>query len=231
MKIQVKGRHVAVSEPLRDYAEEKLAKLHRVLSERHIDEVTRVELELIVEKGHTSADSQIAEATVFTRGPVMRARESSPDMYASIDLVTEKLQRQAKRYHDKVHHKALRHSAAKAVPPAEFLEDQDGAEAGAASGADVGAELVALAAEPQTAPQPVAGVEVPGAPGGNHLDEPRVVKSKQFALKPMSVDEATLQLELIGHSFFVFTNAETNDTNVVYRRNDGDYGLIEPARQ
>ena len=219
MKIQVKGRHVVVSEPLRDYAEEKLAKLHRVLSERHIDEVTRVELELIVEKGHTSADSQVAEATVFTRGPVMRARESSPDMYASIDLVTEKLQRQAKKYHDKVHHKALRHTVAKAVPPAELPADA------------VANEAAALAEELLAAPQPVAVAAAFGAPGDNHSDEPRVVKSKQFALKPMSVDEATLQLELIGHSFFVFTNAETNDTNVVYRRNDGHYGLIEPVRQ
>jgi putative sigma-54 modulation protein len=219
MKIQVKGRHVVVTEPLRDYAEEKLAKLHRVLSDRNIDEVTRVELELIVEKGHTSADSQVAEATVFTRGPVMRARESSPDMYASIDLVTEKLQRQAKKYHDKVHHKALRHTTAKAVPPAGPPEDA------------VDDEAAALAAEFSAAPQPLAVTAAGGAPGDNHHDEPRVVKSKQFTLKPMSVDEATLQLELIGHSFFVFTNAETNDTNVVYRRKDGDYGLIEPVQQ
>lgn len=218
MKIQVKGRHVVVTEPLRDYAEEKLAKLHRVLSERHIDEVTRVELELIVEKGHTSAESQIAEATVFTRGPVMRARESSPDMYASIDLVTEKLQRQAKKYHDKVHHKAMRHTVAKA-PPAAPPEDA------------VDDEAAALAAELSAVSQAVAVSAEAGAPGDNHHDEPRVVKSKQFALKPMSVDEATLQLELIGHSFFVFTNAETNDTNVVYRRKDGHYGLIEPVRQ
>ena len=214
MKIQVKGRHVVVSEPLREYAEEKLAKLHRVLSERHIDEVTRVELELLVEKGHNSADSQVAEATVFTRGPVMRARESSPDMYASIDLVTEKLQRQAKKYHDKVHHKALRHTVAKAVGPL------------AGPPAEAGAEVAATAEDES----PGAAGE-PAAPGGNNHDEPRVVKSKQFALKPMSIDEATLQLELIGHSFFVFTNAETNDTNVVYRRNDGHYGLIEPVTQ
>jgi len=212
MKIQVKGRHVVVTEPLREYAEEKLAKLHRVLSERHIDEVTRVELELLVENGHNSADSQVAEATVFTRGPVMRARESSPDMYASIDLVTEKLQRQAKKYHDKVHHKALRHTVAKAVGP-----------------------LAGPAAEPEGVPaaddgsQPAGAAGEPAAPAGDNHDEPRVVKSKQFALKPMSIDEATLQLELIGHSFFVFTNAETNDTNVVYRRNDGHYGLIEPV--
>ncbi len=218
MKIQVKGRHVVVTEPLREYAEEKLAKLHRVLSERHIDEVTRVELELIVEKGHTSADSQVAEATVFTRGPVMRARESSPDMYASIDLVTEKLQRQAKKYHDKVHHKALRHTVAKAVPPVPPQASPGEEEADSEAGLSVASQPLVVAAEL-------------GAPGGNNHDEARVVKSKQFALKPMSVDEATLQLELIGHSFFVFTNAETNDTNVVYRRNDGHYGLIEPVRQ
>jgi putative sigma-54 modulation protein len=215
MKIQVKGRHVVVTEPLREYAEEKLAKLHRVLSERHIDEVTRVELELLVEKGHNSADSQVAEATVFTRGPVMRARESSPDMYASIDLVTEKLQRQAKKYHDKVHHKALRHTAAKAVGPL--------------GGPAPEAEAESATAEDESQPAGAAGE--PAAPGGNNHDEARIVKSKQFALKPMSVDEATLQLELIGHSFFVFTNAETNDTNVVYRRNDGHYGLIEPVTQ
>ena len=218
MKIQVKGRHVVVTDPLREYAEEKLAKLHRVLSERHIDEVTRVELELLVEKGHNSADSQVAEATVFTRGPVMRARESSPDMYASIDLVTEKLQRQAKKYHDKVHHKALRHTVAKAVPP---LGGPAGEAAGDTEGEPPADDESHLAAE----------TGEPAVPGGNNHDEPRVVKSKQFALKPMSIDEATLQLELIGHSFFVFTNAETNDTNVVYRRNDGHYGLIEPARQ
>jgi hypothetical protein len=60
-------------------------------------------------------------------------------------------------------------------------------------------------------------------------DNGRIVKTKQFALKPMSVDEAALQLELVGHDFFVFTNAESSRTNVVYRRNDGHYGLIEPA--
>jgi len=214
MKIQVKGRHVVVTEPLREYAEEKLAKLHRVLSERHIDEVTRVELELLVEKGHNSADSQVAEATVFTRGPVMRARESSPDMYASIDLVTEKLQRQAKKYHDKVHHKALRHTVAKAV---------------GSLGGPVGETESEGAPAAEDGSQSAGAADEPAAPGGNNHDEPRVVKSKQFALKPMSIDEATLQLELIGHSFFVFTNAETNDTNVVYRRNDGHYGLIEPV--
>jgi len=216
MKIQVKGRHVIVTDPLREYAEEKLTRLHRLLSERHIDDVTLVELELIVEKSHPSGESQIAEATIFTRGPVLRARESSADMYASIDLVYEKLQRQVKKYHDKMQHKALRHHAPKPVPAA-------------ATPADAIAEEAAALVNGE-APPPIAEAGEPGADGGNHYAESRVVKSKQFALKPMSIDEATLQLELIGHSFFVFTNAETNDTNVVYRRRDGDFGLIEPVR-
>ena len=105
---------------------------------------------------------------------------------------------------------------AKAVPPD--------------SPADAGADEAAAAGRAPAAPSRCRGGRARRSGGNNH-DEPRVVKSKQFALKPMSVDEATLQLELVGHSFFVFTNAETNDTNVVYRRNDGHYGLIEPVRQ
>jgi len=216
MKIQVKGRHVIVTDPLREYAEEKLTRLHRLLSERHIDDVTLVELELIVEKSHPSGESQIAEATIFTRGPVLRARESSPDMYASIDLVYEKLQRHVKKYHDKMQHKALRHHVPKPVSAAATPDDAIADEAAALASGEV--------------LQPVAVTGEPGANGGNHYEESRVVKSKQFALKPMSIDEATLQLDLIGHTFFVFTNAETNDTNVVYRRRDGDFGLIEPVR-
>ena len=215
MKIQVKGRHVIVTDPLREYAEEKLTSLHRLLRDRHIDDVTLVELELIVEKSHPSGESQIAEATIFTRGPVLRARESSPDMYASIDLVYEKLQRQVKKYHDKMQHKALRHHAPKPL-------------SAAATPADAIADEAAALASGQA--PPLVTVTDEGADGGNHYEESRVVKSKQFALKPMSIDEATLQLDLIGHTFFVFTNAETNDTNVVYRRRDGDFGLIEPVR-
>jgi putative sigma-54 modulation protein len=203
MKIQVKGRHVVVTDALRAHAEEKLQKLHRYLQERHIDEVTRVELELWVEKNHSIANSQVAEATIFTRGPVIRARESSSDMYAAIDLVAEKLERQAKKYRDKVQHRKQRHQAKVATLEPDFVP------AGIALSSDDGS----------------AG----GAPLEMTNDGPNVVKSKRFDLKPMSVEEATLQLELVGHDFFVFTNAETSDTNVVYRRNDGHFGLIEPA--
>jgi putative sigma-54 modulation protein len=204
MKIQIKGRNVTVTDALQDYANEKVEHVHKLLRQRKIDEVTRVELELKVEKNPSIPEPCVAEATVFTRGPVIRARESSTDMYAAIDLVADKLLRRVKKYHDKAMGKTRK-----------------------------GHEKFAAEVEPLPELAPVAGAatladELSGE--AIHAgDNGRIVKTKQFALKPMSVHEATLQLELVGHDFFVFTNAETNRTNVVYRRKDGHYGLIEPA--
>jgi putative sigma-54 modulation protein len=203
MKTQIKGRNVTVTDALQQYANEKIEHVHKLLLQRKIDEVTRVELELQVEKNPSIPEPCIAEATVFTRGPVIRARESSTDMYAAIDLVSDKLVRRVKKYHDRAHGKT-RH----------------------------GHDKLALPVEPDAELAPVAAALLPDEliAGEAHAgDNGRVVKTKQFALKPMSVHEATLQMELVGHDFFVFTNAESNRTNVVYRRNDGHYGLIEPA--
>jgi putative sigma-54 modulation protein len=200
MKTQIKGRNVTVTDALRQYADEKVERVHKLLMQRRIDEVTRVELELMVEKNPSISEPCIAEATIFTRGPVIRARESSTDMYAAIDLVMDKLMRRTRKYHDKVHGKTRR-----------------------------GHEKLPMDALLDPELEPVAVLHVAEDDGESIGDNNRVVKSKQFALKPMSVDEATLQLELVGHDFFVFTNGESNRTNVVYRRNDGHYGLIEPS--
>jgi len=178
MRLQVKGRNVEVSEAIRDYAQEKLGKL-----ERQLADPTRVELELTVERNPSIAASHVAEATVWTKGPVLRARESSSDMKASIDQLVDKLERQVKRYREK--RRSHRHARA------------DGGQLESA---------------------PVVPLE----------DEPMIVKTKQFAVKPMSPEEAVLQLELVGHDFFVFRNSESDEVNVAYRRNDGNYGLIEP---
>jgi putative sigma-54 modulation protein len=205
MRTQIKGRNVTVTDALQDYAEEKVARVHKLLTQRKIDEVTRVELELKVEKNPSIPEPSVAEATIFTRGPVIRARERSDDMYAAIDLVTDKLMRRVKKYHDKVHGKTRKgHEKLPAVEEA----------------ATVGGPAV-----------PPVATEVEAVVGGQSQreDNGRVVKVKSFALKPMSVDEATLQLELVGHDFFVFQNAETSRTNVLYRRRDGHFGLIEPA--
>ena len=203
MKTQIKGRNVTVTPALQDYANEKIEHVHKLLQQRKIDEVTRVELELKVEKNPSIPEPAVAEATVFTRGPVIRARESSTDMYAAIDLVTDKLVRRVKKYHDKIHGKT-KHGHERIVAPTPQPE------------------LAPVAAAATLSDEFVGEMEHAG-------DNGRIVKTKQFALKPMSVQEATLQLELVGHDFFVFTNAESNRTNVVYRRNDGHYGLIEPA--
>lgn len=204
MKTQIKGRNVTVTPALQEYAVEKVEHVHKLLLQRKIDEVTRVEVELRVEKNPSIAEACIAEATIFTRGPVIRARETSTDMYAAIDLVMDKLTRQAKKYHDKMHGKTRKgHDKPVLVPePTPELAPMS--------------VQAALAAE-------LAG------DAANAGDNGRIVKTKQFALKPMSVNEATLQMELVGHDFFVFTNAESSRTNVVYRRNDGHYGLIEPT--
>ncbi|HEU4450914.1 MAG TPA: ribosome-associated translation inhibitor RaiA [Gaiellaceae bacterium] len=177
MRLQVKGKNVEVSDSLKTYARQKLGKL-----DKHLNDAARLELELAVEKNPSISDNQIAEATIWTKGPVLRARESSEDMRASIDLLVEKLERQARRYRDKRRRGPARNTNHEAAP-------------------------------------------IPVVPDEEH---PVIVKTKQFAVKPMSAEEAVLQLELIGHDFFVFQNADTDGVNVVYRRRDGYYGLIEP---
>ncbi len=186
MNLQVKGRNIAVTEALRSYVDEKLAKLGK-----NLNSASTMEVELFVEKNPSIADNQVAEATIFTKGPVLRAKGASTDMYASIDLVADKLSRQVKKYRSKLvsHNAHVRGS----IPPEAILPMPE---------------------------QSVADEE--------EEEGPQIVKLKSFDIKPMSAEEAALQLELIGHDFFVFRNSESNDTSVIYRRRDGNYGLIEP---
>jgi ribosome hibernation promoting factor len=177
VRLQVKGKNVDVTDSLKDYALQKLGKL-----DKHLNDAARLELELHVEKNPSIAQNQVAEATVWTKGPILRARESSTDMKASIDLLVDKLERQAQRYREK-----RRRSSARGNH--DHLE----------------------------------GIRV--VPDE---DSPVIVKTKQFAIKPMTAEEAVLQLELVGHDFFVFQNADSDEVNVLYRRRDGNYGLIEP---
>ena len=179
MRLQVKGKNVEVSESVREYAEKRLGKL-----EKQLADPTQVELELALERNPAIADNHVAEATIWTKGPTLCAREAATGWEASIDQLVDKLERQVVRYREKRkdHHKGAKNGRAR--------------------------------------------VEAPLGEAG--LLEPKLVKTKRFAIKPMSVEEASLQLELVGHDFFVFENAESGETNVVYRRRDGDYGVIEP---
>jgi putative sigma-54 modulation protein len=179
MRLQVKGKNVEISDSIRRYAEDKLRKL-----DRQLHELTQVELELCVEKNPSIAANQIAEATIWTKGPTLRAREASEDMKASIDLLTEKLLRQVEHYRAKRRGRTVRGNGMPTGGSMSIPEDETG---------------------------------------------PNIVKTKQFAVKPMSSEEAALQLELVGHDFFVFRSDESGEINVIYRRRDGGYGLIEPS--
>lgn len=182
MQIIVKGKNLDMTPALREYAEEKVSKV-----EKYFDRIIKTEIEMSVERNPKISNNQVVEVTVFTNGPVIRAKESATDMYQAIDLVSSKLERQARRAKKKMIDRS-HHAKNPFKDPA----------------------LIAMEEEE---------VET----------EPVIVKTKRFPLKPMTPEEACLQMDLIGHDFFVFVNADTEETNVVYRRKDGNYGLIEPG--
>jgi putative sigma-54 modulation protein len=173
MQLSVKGRNLEVTDAIRAYAEEKVQRMTRYLE--HIVSGT---VYLSVEK-----HQQIAEVTLRVRDLTIRAEESTDDLYSSIDLVAEKLERQILRYKERI---------------AAHVSRSGGREAWEA------------------------------APAAAAVEDLQVVKTKRFAVKPAEVDEAVLQMDLLGHNFYVFRNARTDEVNVVYRRRDGHYGLIEP---
>jgi putative sigma-54 modulation protein len=173
MQLSVKGRNLEITPAIRAYAEEKLSRLTR-----YLENIVSMHVVLSVNKHR-----QITEVTLRVRDLTIRAEEESDDLYSSIDLVAEKLERQILRYKERI----MAH---------------------AARGGNRGGRVGVL------------------APMGE--EEPKVVKTKRFAVKPAAVDEAILQMNLLGHNFYVFRNAATEEVNVVYRRRDGHYGLIEP---
>lgn len=173
MKVTITGKNIEVSEYLRDLALKKIAKL-----ERYFPEDTEVLITMAVEKNR-----HIVEVTIPYQGGIIRGEESTGDMYASIDNVIAKLEKQIHRHKTRLE-KSLRYDDAS--PEYDDYDDED--------------------------------------------EGPHIVRVKRFSMKPMSVEEAMLQLELLGHSFFVFTNAETDRINVIYARKDGNFGLIEPDR-
>lgn len=200
MQLQVKGKGMSVTDALFNHAEQKFERLTRILPPW--DEATSIELELSVERNKKIERDQIAEVTVRTKGPVLRVRESADDMYVAIDQAARKLERQARRYRDrrKDHH----------APP---MDEVPALVAGPATAEPVPAAVSAQPAETPEPPEPT----------------PRLVKSKSFVLKPMSAEDAALHMDLVHHDFYVFLNEGDGQVNVVYRRRDGDFGLIAPG--
>src|SRR6516225_1476183 len=122
MRLHVKGKNLEVSDAIQEYAERKLGKLAPQLAEP-----THVELELAVERNPSIADNNVAEATIWTKGPVLRARETSTDMRASIDLLADKLERQVKRYRQKRRHEHERHERPNGSVPLPSIDSEEGA--------------------------------------------------------------------------------------------------------
>jgi ribosome hibernation promoting factor len=186
MDILVKGRNLGVTKALERYAREKVERVARFFDDERTS--SRAEVELIHERNRAISEPEVAEATLFINGSVLKASEASEDMYASIDRMSDKLERQVKRFRGRQIDRwqgQLKNRPGAAKP---FVVEEE-------------EEL-----------------------------EARIVRTKQFLMKPMDAEEAVLQLELLDHDFYVFTSADTGDINVVYRRRDGNYGLIEPAR-
>ena len=195
MKVTITGKNIEVSEYLRDLALKKIAKL-----ERYFPEDTEVLITMAVEKNR-----HIVEVTIPYQGGIIRGEESTGDMYASIDNVIAKLEKQIHRHKTRLE-KSLRYDDAS--PEYDDYDDED-------------EDDDRYEDEEEDEEEDEYDDEDEG---------PHIVRVKRFSMKPMSVEEAMLQLELLGHSFFVFTNAETDRINVIYARKDGNFGLIEPDR-
>lgn len=174
MRYTITGRNIEVTKGLREAVEDKLGKLEKYFTP---------DTEAVVTLS-TQREMQKIEVTIPVKGSIIRAEESSTDMYVSIDLVEEIIERQIKKYRKKLIDKKQSAQAFSAL----FIQEEE----------DI------------------------------HDEEIRIEKTKHFDMKPMYPEDACIQMELLGHNFFVFQNAETEEVNVVYKRKGNTYGLIEP---
>ncbi len=179
MQIAVTFRHMESSDAVRSYVEEKLAKV-----KKYIEEPIDAQVVLSVQK----KINQRAEVTMVAKGLTMKSAEEKEDMYAAIDLMVDKIERQLKRYKEKL----KRH---KGSTGAQRFVDK-------------------------------AVISAPSVDDSH--DAPEIIRSHSFSVKPMSVEEAVMQMDLLHKDFLVFTDDRSEEMNVVYRRKDGNYGLIVP---
>ena len=178
MNFIISGKNIEVTPGLKDSVINKLGKL-----ERYFTPDTEIIVTLSVEK-----DRQKIEVTIPVKGDIIRSEQTSTDMYVSIDLVEEVIERQLRKYKNKL---IARHQEGGTFKQ-EFFEEE---------------------------------------PAIDSNDEIQIVRTKKFGIKPMFPEDACVQMELLGHDFFVFSNAETEEVNVVYKRQNGTFGLIEPEFQ
>ena len=187
MKLVIHGKNIEITDAIREYVHQKIEK-----AVNHFQNLTtEVDVHLSVARNPRINTKQAAEVTIYANGSVIRAEESSESLYASIDLVADKIARQLRKYKEKRQDQKT-HSQPKLIP----VEAQP-----------VVADLI--------------GDRTPELPG-------EVVRTKYFAMPPMTIEAALEQLQLVDHDFYMFRNAETGEINVIYERNHGGFGVIQP---
>jgi putative sigma-54 modulation protein len=188
MKLLIQGNNITVTDAIHDYVEQKLEK-----AVKHFQNMTtKVDVHLSVARNARINDKHKAEVTVYANGTIIRAQEGSENLYASIDMVSDKIARQLRKYKEKHLYKKT-HAQ---VKTSDIVEE-----------APVTEDLV--------------GDRAPELPE-------EVVRVKYFAMPPMSVEQALEQLQLVDHDFYMFRNQDTDEINVIYVRNHGGYGVIQP---
>ncbi|WP_341779494.1 ribosome hibernation-promoting factor, HPF/YfiA family [Levilactobacillus sp. HBUAS70063] len=183
LTFNIRGENIEVTDAIRDYVEKRISKLEKYFDNK-VEAIAHVNLKVYQNK------TAKVEVTIPLPYLTLRAEETSPDLYASVDLVTDKLERQIRKYKTKVNRKS-REKGYKNLDFAPEATESDPAES----------------------------------------KELEVVRTKRVSLKPMDNEEAVLQMDMLGHDFFIYEDAETNGISIVYRRNDGRYGLIEADDQ
>ena len=181
LDFNIRGENIEVTPAIREHIEKKVEKIERYFNE-DINATAHVNLKVYNDK------QTKVEVTIPMKNLTLRAEERHNDMYAAIDLIVDKLERQIRKHKTKVNRK---------------FREREG----------VGLYF--------------AATEAAASPEASSEEEYEVVRTKQFDLKPMDEEEAILQMNLLGHDFFIYTDAETDGTNIVYIRKNGNYGLIE----
>ncbi len=185
MELTIHARNLEMTDWIRQYVEKKVKRL-----ERYLPQARELRIDLVHNETRAAADRYTAQLTMWANGQILRAEESTGDIFASIDAAVDIMYRQIERYKGRRYQNRRRNAAANAVymetaPP--LLEEDEGEE-----------------------------------------EAPRIVRVKEFVAEPMDPEEAIEQMELLGHDFYVFFNPDTKSLNVVYRRRDGNYGLLQP---
>lgn len=179
LKFNIRGENIEVTPAIRDYVESKVEKVERYFNE-DVNANANVNLKVYNDK------QTKVEVTIPMKNVTLRAEERHDDMYAAVDLIVDKLERQIRKHKTKVNRK---------------FREREGAG--------------------------IYFANVSHSEPSSEEEEYTVVRTKQFDLKPMDQEEAILQMNMLGHDFYIFTDAESDSTNIVYKRKDGKYGLIE----